>query len=271
MSEIIEKELSYVVTGCLFDVHNEIGPGVREECYQKPVELRLAKAGVPFISKPRTRRELTFCGQSADVFEPDFIVADRLALELKALPDGLPFACVRQTYNYLKFWKCELGLLVNFADVNADIQRIVFHETAAVPVEDFEAVRGRMSPEVRAAMLVVREAALTVHQEFGLGYSANTYRRLMEIALRHRGCECQANLVAEPSFDERRLPSSPISPLQINKSVLVQIEAIQDGVTARAVRTMQTHLGLMAASAGMIASFGQHQFELRGVRPRDRE
>jgi hypothetical protein len=34
--KIIHKELSYRVNGCIIDVHNEVGPGLREECYQKP-------------------------------------------------------------------------------------------------------------------------------------------------------------------------------------------------------------------------------------------
>lgn len=37
-AEIIHKELSFNIVGCLFDVHNELGPGLREECYQKAVE-----------------------------------------------------------------------------------------------------------------------------------------------------------------------------------------------------------------------------------------
>lgn len=40
MSEIIEKELSYLINGCVFDVPSEVGPGLREECYQKGTDSR---------------------------------------------------------------------------------------------------------------------------------------------------------------------------------------------------------------------------------------
>ncbi len=111
MPEIIHKELSDIVNGCIFDVHNEAGPGLREECYQKAMEIRLAQAGLPFVSKPRTRSELLYLGKTADVFEPDFLVADRLALELKVQREGLTTANFRQTVNYVKPWKLSRGLL----------------------------------------------------------------------------------------------------------------------------------------------------------------
>ena len=43
MTKIIARELSYDVNGCIFDVHNEVGPGVREECYQEAMEIRFTE------------------------------------------------------------------------------------------------------------------------------------------------------------------------------------------------------------------------------------
>jgi GxxExxY protein len=149
MADLIEKELSYLVNGCIFDVHNEVGPGLREECYQKAMEIRLAVAGLPFVAKPRTRAELIYLGEVAAVFEPDLIVSDRLILELKSCVEGLPVAFFRQTINYLKFWKYELGLLTNFADARADIRRIVYHDEASSPEENFDAIRGAITPDER--------------------------------------------------------------------------------------------------------------------------
>lgn len=268
MTDIIEKELSYVLNGCIFDVHNEIGPGLREECYQKALEIRLAQAGIPFVAKPHTRRELVWLSEIADVFEPDAVAAERVILELKVHPEGLPQSSFRQTINYLKFWKIELGLLVNFAEAKAEIRRVVFHEPPLVEVEDFESVRGEMAPDVRDKLIVIREIILRIHREFGLGYSDGTYRKLIETGIRRQGLSCDSEVIAEPRFRERRLPYSPIAPLLIDKSILVQVEAIHDGISLRAIRTMQTHLSCMNASVGVLASFGQSHFELRGVRRR---
>src|SRR5205809_304268 len=122
--KILQKELSYQVVGCVFDVHNEVGPGLREECYQKAMEHRLSQSGIPFIAKPATRREFIYRGQSVDVFEPDLVVADRIVLELKHHPDGFAPENLSQTISYLKFWKLELGLLINFAMDSAIIERV---------------------------------------------------------------------------------------------------------------------------------------------------
>ncbi len=268
MNDIIEKEFSYVLNGCIFDVHNEVGPGLREECYQKALEIRLAQAGVPFIAKPRTRRELVWLGEVADVLEPDAVASDRVILELKVHPEGLPQSAFRQTINYLKCFGLELGLLVNFAEVKAEIRRVVFHEPSPKVVEDFEHLRGQIKPSVSEKLIATREVISRVHREFGLGYSDGTYRRLIEIGLRHQGLACQSEVIAEPSFRDRRLPRSPITPLLVDKSILVQVEAIHDGVSLRVIRTMQTHLACMNTDVGVNASFGQSWFELRGVKRR---
>lgn len=269
MAEIIEKELSYVLNGCIFDVHNEVGPGLREECYQKAMEIRLAQAGIRFESKPKTRRELTWFGEVADVFEPDFDVANRVLLELKVHPEGLPQSAFRQTINYLKFWRYELGLLINFAEAKAEIRRVIYHDAKAEAQENFDFVRGQISGAIREKLIAVREVILRVHREFGLGSSDATYRRLLTIGLRHSGLKCDTDVIAQPEFRQRRLPQSPITPLLIDDTVLLQVEAICDGIPLRAIRTMQTHLQCMNLEAGVITSFGQSQFELRGVRARE--
>ena len=113
MAQIVERDLSYVVNGCISDVHNEIEPGLGEECYQKAMELRLAEESVVFTGKPQTRRELMYCGEIADVFEPNLANEDRMIVELKTRKGSLPTADFRQTINYLKYWGHELGTLVN--------------------------------------------------------------------------------------------------------------------------------------------------------------
>ena len=123
MTEILHKELSFAIVGCIFDVHNGVGPGVREECYQKALEQRLSERGLPFVAKPATRRELIYRERVVDVFVPDLIVADRIIPELKHQVEGFVAENVSQVLNYLKFWNLDLGLLANFALDHAVIER----------------------------------------------------------------------------------------------------------------------------------------------------
>lgn len=86
--KIIEKELSCLVNRCTFDVHNEVGPVFREECYQKAMEHRRLQADIPLIPKPQTRTELEHRGVVVNVFEPNLLIPDRMIVELKHQSEG---------------------------------------------------------------------------------------------------------------------------------------------------------------------------------------
>ena len=264
--KIIHKELSFKIVGCLFDVHNEVGPGLREECYQKAVELRLALAGIPFVAKPATRRELIYRGEVADVFEPDLLVAEQIILELKHLSDGFAQANFTQLLSYLKFWNWQLGLLVNMAMDRCRVERLPFAPVIVTPEEDYSFIESVIRPEDRPLLRTIRESLLEIHRSIGLGYADTTYRSLLGIELGHRGCNYLWQPEVLPTFRERQLPFSRISPFVVEGRVCVQVEAIYDEVSARAVRTMQTHLQLTGCRIGFIAVFGKNRFLIRGVR-----
>jgi GxxExxY protein len=267
MAEILHKDLSYAVNGDVFYVHNKVGPGVREESYQTAMELRLSAEGLLYIAKPRTRRELIHRGEVADVFEPDLVVADTLILELKSQRDGLTRANFMQTLNYVKFWQLSLGLLVNFAEAQAVIERVPYHPKQVTPDEDYEFIQPLLTPSLRDQLGVVRESLLAIHREFGIGYWDTTYRSLVDIELRYRGLECCRDLVITPKLDGKALPSSRITPLRAGSDILVEVEALQDHITARAIRTMQSHLKFTGARIGIVVNFGKDRFQIRGVRP----
>ena len=267
MAEILHRELSFAVYGCIYDVHNRIGPGLREETYQKGLEICLAEKNLPFVAKPHTRRELMHRGEVADIFEPDSVVADQLILELKAQRQGLNRVNFMQTLNYIKCWGCTLGLLANLAEAQAVIERIPYQSKQVTATEDYEFIKPLLTPSVREELVIVRESLLAIHREFGIGYWDTTYRSLVDIEVRHRGLACRRNLEVTATMEGRTLPTSPITPLLISAEILVEVEALHEQITARAIRTMQTHLKLTGARIGVIVNFGKDRFEIRGVRP----
>jgi GxxExxY protein len=267
MTEIIHKDISFAVNGCIFDVHNNVGPGVREESYQKGMEISLAHRGLPFIAKPHTRRELLHEGEVADIFEPDFVIADRLILELKAQREGLSRINFMQTLNYVKFWGFSLGLLANFAEARAVIERVPYHPRQVAITEEYGFIKPFLTPSTREDLRVVRDSLLAVHREFGVGFWDTTYRNLADIEFRHRGLKCRRNLEVTPRLHGRELPSSPITPLLIGSDLLVEVESLHEEVTGRAIRTMQSHLELTQARIGIVVNFGKDRFEIRGVAP----
>ncbi|MBI2478177.1 MAG: GxxExxY protein, partial [Planctomycetia bacterium] len=264
---LIEKELSYLVNGCIFDVHNEVGPGVREECYQKALEHRLIQAAIPFLAKPATRTDFVYRGLVVDVFEPDLILPHRMIVELKHQPEGLARNHFTQILSYLKFWNLRLGLLVNFAMERAIIERVPYEPREAEIDEDYDYIRDIIQDRHRRTLQGIRDSLLEITSSVGVGYAATTYRNLAVVEFRSRSLHCDSEVTVTPIFRARPLPHSPIAPLVVERSVCVQIEAIYDDIPARAVRTMQTHLRLTGCELGIVACFGKTKFMIRGVRP----
>jgi GxxExxY protein len=265
--QIIHKELSYEVVGCVFDVHNDVGPVLREECYQKAMEIRLTEKNISFRAKPRTRSEFVYRGEIADVFEPDLVIADRIILEFKHQTDGFAPENLSQLISYLKFWNLNLGMLVNFALNSATIERIAYQPETCTCVEDYENILEMITPTQKPILRVVREGLMSIFRKVGLGYRASTYRSLALIEWHAAGLDCVSDVVVEPVFRDVRLPTSPITAVMINETICVQIDALQDSISARAVRTMQSHLRFTRCELGLIACFGKTSLTICGVRP----
>lgn len=267
MTELIHHELSFEIIGSVFDVHNAIGPGLREECYQKAMEQRLREKGIPFVAKPTTRRDLIYRGENIDTFEPDLVVADKIIPELKHQVEGFVSENEAQVLNYLKFWNLELGVLVNFALDKAVFERIPRQPPPPQLDESYEHIASLIRPAHKPILRVIRDGLLEMFRVIGLGYTATTYRRAAFVEFRAQQLEVLDDVIVEPYFHDRRLPKSPISPLVVNQTVCVQVDAINDIISARLVRTMQTHLRFAGIPLGIIASFGRRTLSIRGVRP----
>ena len=98
--EILYKELSYQIIGCFFDVFREIGPGYDEYTYHQALNVRFEKECVQFKSKfPLQVYYHDF--KIADL-EPDFIIEDKVVLELKAIQTEFLPVNYTQIITYLR-------------------------------------------------------------------------------------------------------------------------------------------------------------------------
>ena len=102
--KVLYPELSYQITGILFDVQNELGPYAREKQYGDLIEEKLKEFKISY------KRELTI-GSSGNIL--DFLIDEKIILELKAVRI-LTREHYRQIQNYLQQTRLNLGLLVNF-------------------------------------------------------------------------------------------------------------------------------------------------------------
>ena len=112
---LIYPDLSYKITGILFEVHNEIGRYGREVQYSNFLEKLLKERGLVY------KRELVI-GDSGN--RVDFLVDDLILIEVKA-KQRINREDYNQTQRYLQVLNLKLGLLVNFRDHYLKSKRII--------------------------------------------------------------------------------------------------------------------------------------------------
>lgn len=110
MAEIIHKELSYLINGLLFKVHNELGRYCREKQYGDAFETLLKSENIDFEREKALPMEM-IDNQSTN--KADFIVRGEVVIEFKAKPIILK-EDYYQTQKYLQASGHKLGLIVNF-------------------------------------------------------------------------------------------------------------------------------------------------------------
>jgi GxxExxY protein len=87
------------------------GPGFLEDVYQECLEIEFQLRDIP--ARPKAKLRLDYKGRIlVQTYEPDFIVFDKVILEIKAL-SGLHDKHRAQVHNYLKATGQRVGLLVN--------------------------------------------------------------------------------------------------------------------------------------------------------------
>ncbi len=85
--EIIYKDLSRQIIGCVFDFFRDLGPGYDEFTYHQGLKMRFEKERLSFLSKPRL--SLHYRGVEIAKLVPDFIIDDKIVLEIKAIQTDL--------------------------------------------------------------------------------------------------------------------------------------------------------------------------------------
>ncbi|RKS97819.1 GxxExxY protein [Chryseobacterium defluvii] len=120
-----ENEISYLVRKCIFNVYNELGPGLLESIYKKILIYELEENGLDVQSE--VLLPVLYDKKQFNVnFKLDLLVENKVILELKSVK-SLEDIHFKQLYTYLKLSNKKLGLLVNFNTTNIldGVKRVV--------------------------------------------------------------------------------------------------------------------------------------------------
>ena len=122
MAELLYKELSYAIVGAAMEVHRILGPGFLEAVYQAALAHELTLRGIRF--EQFKKLPVYYKGVLVGDYEADFVVEDKIILELKAVSAFHP-KHEAQALNYLAATGFRLAILLNFGADSLQHQRVV--------------------------------------------------------------------------------------------------------------------------------------------------
>lgn len=122
MAEILFAELSYQIIGAALEVHKLLGPGYLEAVYHGALALELRLYGIPF--EQHKKLPVFYKGTEIGYYEADFVVDNKIILELKAVAALHP-SHKSQAIHYLTTTKLQLAILLNFGAESLERERVI--------------------------------------------------------------------------------------------------------------------------------------------------
>ena len=119
-----DNELTYQIRGAIFEVYNNLGPGLLESAYEEAMVFELQQRGL----KVERQKEVSINYKGNILNSPlrlDLLVENRIVIELKSVEEMRPVYW-KQTLTYLRLLNLHIGILVNFSSdsIKDDIYRI---------------------------------------------------------------------------------------------------------------------------------------------------
>jgi GxxExxY protein len=124
MIELKYKDITEKIIGASFEVHKFLGNGFQEVIYQRALAWELSQNGLTYnreIEQDIFYKELP---EPIGTRRADFVVDGKILVELKAIIQ-LEDVHIAQVLNYLKAYRLEVGLLINFGTKSLTFKRLV--------------------------------------------------------------------------------------------------------------------------------------------------
>jgi len=122
--ELKHKDITEKIIGASFEVHKFLGNGFQEVIYQRALAYEMAQSGLEFQREIEQNIYYKELNEPIGTRRADFVVEGKVLVELKALVQ-LEDVHLAQALNYLKAYRLEVGLLINFGSKSMTFKRLV--------------------------------------------------------------------------------------------------------------------------------------------------
>jgi GxxExxY protein len=124
MESLKYADITKKIIGASFEVHKFFGNGFQEVIYQRALAYEMGQAGLSFAREIKQDIFYKDLPHPIGTRRADFVVEEKVLVELKAVIQ-LEDVHLAQALNYLKVYKLEVGLLINFGSKSLTFKRLV--------------------------------------------------------------------------------------------------------------------------------------------------
>ncbi len=125
MAVTLDRDYTYRLLQCAYNVHSALGPGLLESIYEKALVYELEKSG--FNVKHQVPVMIAYRDVQIEAdLRLDVLVDDSVVLELKSVAEILPVH-KKQLLTYMRLLNVQLGYVINFNEeyLRDGIERVV--------------------------------------------------------------------------------------------------------------------------------------------------
>lgn len=127
------EDLTYQINGAAMEVHNQLGPGLKEAFYQRALTAAIRARGLEVVAEQPIKIDID--GVYVGELYVDHFVEGKVIVECKAVPHLMTMGEVAQIITYLNATGTPVGLLLNFGRRWLERKRI-FPPKNALPWKD---------------------------------------------------------------------------------------------------------------------------------------
>jgi GxxExxY protein len=124
--ELKHSEITSKIIGAAFEVHTFLGNGFQEVIYQRALAYEMSQVNLTFAREIEQDIYYKTLTEPIGRRRADFEVEDKVLVELKAVKE-LEDTHMVQVLNYLRAYRLEVGLLINFGSKSMVFKRLVLN------------------------------------------------------------------------------------------------------------------------------------------------